>query len=86
MSNFGNTVTMKGRKNHRCIACYGGIPKGEEHVHFKGMWGGDWQDWRMHKDCHENMDADDLDDGFIPGSFERPLSAIFAPSDPTRSL
>jgi hypothetical protein len=71
---FGETKDVVGRKNYRCLACYEGIPQGESHKHFKGMWSGDFQDWRMHSECYTAMDYDDFEDGFEPGSFTRPTS------------
>jgi hypothetical protein len=72
MSDFGETIELIGRKDHRCIACYEPIPKGESHKYFHGKWSGDWQDWRMHNECYNAMDDDDLNDGFCPGEHPRP--------------
>ena len=73
MNNFGETRTVVGRKDHRCIWCGGPIPKGESHNHFSGMWEGEWQNWRMHHECYEQSSDDDtLRDGFTPYEGEMP--------------
>jgi hypothetical protein len=51
MSDFGEGLTVKANKRHQCIWCYEPIVVGEYHHRYKGMWEGDWQDWRMHLDC-----------------------------------
>lgn len=51
MSNFGRGVTVRARKNHFCEWCWSAILMGEEHYRFKGKWEGEFQDWRMHRDC-----------------------------------
>ena len=47
MSGFGEGRWMVGRKDHRCEYCYGSIPQGEEFYHYRGMFDGEWQNWRM---------------------------------------
>ena len=72
MSSFGNTEHPVARKEHRCEYCYGPIPQGEKHPHFKGMWDGEWQNWRMHQECYSDyMDGEPID-GFTPGDAEMP--------------
>jgi hypothetical protein len=51
MSDFGEGRTVKAGKQHQCIWCYEHVMVNEYHHHYKGMWEGDWQDWRMHLDC-----------------------------------
>ena len=73
MSDFYNTTTPTGRKDYRCEWCGQGIPKGEKHVHFVGIWEGEWQNWRMHNECHASASTnDELSDGFSPFENERP--------------
>ena len=71
MSDFGRSEYPTAAKDHRCEYCYGRIPKGEEHVHFTGVYEGEWQNWRMHREC-----SDDFDSGgefeFVPGAAEMP--------------
>ena len=55
---FGEGKWIVGRKRHRCVACQGPIPKGENHYHQTGMWEGEWQDWRAHRECHDAWAAD----------------------------
>ncbi len=57
MSDFGDSHWIVGRKAHRCSGCRSIIPQGELHFHFKGKWEGDWQDWRLHAECHADWDA-----------------------------
>lgn len=71
MSDFGEAKTVTGRKAHRCEACYCWIPKGEPHHHFKGMFDGEWQDWRMHDECYKSYCADGCEE-FTPGDFPVP--------------
>lgn len=74
MSDFGEMLHPRARREHRCEWCYGPIPKGEQHAHFKGMWDGSWQDWRMHDECLTDYESDPdyLYDGFMPGEGEMP--------------
>lgn len=71
MSDFGEGKWVVGRIAHRCVACYYFIPKGEEHYHFKGMWEGEWQDWRMHRECEAAHRADGCEE-FLPGDYPVP--------------
>lgn len=72
MSDCGTSLHVTGRKRYRCEACYGPIPKGEQHWHFTGKFEGCWQNWRMHDECMSDYRADDARDGFMPGSFPMP--------------
>ena len=67
--NFGNITYPIARLEHRCEYCYGPIPKGEKHPQFKGMWDGEWQNWRMHQECYDYYSRSENypDDGFTPG-------------------
>ena len=51
--------------------CFGPIPKGEEHYHYKGIYDGDFQDWRAHRECesgsHEYGEYE-----FMPGDTPMP--------------
>lgn len=70
---FGQLTLPIAQKEHRCEWCYGPIPKGEKHAQYKGMWDGDWQNWRMHNECYTiAIDDDALYDGFEPGCGEQP--------------
>jgi hypothetical protein len=66
MTDFGDTTWPKGAKDHRCEWCGEKIPKGETHARFVGKWDGEFQNWRMHRDCFEATDKDDLSEGFTP--------------------
>ena len=73
MSDFGHMHIVVGRKPHRCEWCYEAILKGEQHHQFKGMWQGDWQNWRIHNECHEEYAKEpEHMDGFMPGEGKRP--------------
>ena len=38
-----------------------------------GIWESDWQNWRMHEECHESATLnDEMQDGFYPFENERP--------------
>jgi hypothetical protein len=71
LSDFGNVFHRTGRKEHCCEYCYGPIPKAEKHVQYKGMYDGDWQNWRMHNECFEAYD-DSGQDCFCPGEADMP--------------
>lgn len=54
----------KARKDHKCLWCGEMILKGEIHTQFKGLWQGDWQNWRMHNECIVPCGKDtDYDEG-----------------------
>ena len=71
MSDFGELTHHKGRKDHRCIWCGQTIPKGESFAHYKGIWEGNWQNWRMHEECYASCDSLDYEDGFEPYAHKR---------------
>lgn len=74
MTDFANHRYPKARKDHRCEWCGETIPKGETHFQFTGVWKGDWQNWRMHKECEEySYLNDEMQDGFSPYENERPV-------------
>lgn len=79
MSDFGDGHWVVGRKHHRCGGCGAQIPKGERHFHYRGIYGGDWQNWRMHKECHDSHEADGAEE-FIDGDFPVPdrIRVMFA--------
>jgi hypothetical protein len=73
MSDFGNYSNPVAAKIHVCEWCAGEINRGEKHVQFKGMFEGDWQNWRMHNECKAVAEADDsLNEGFAFGAGEMP--------------
>lgn len=74
MSDFGEMSHHVGRKDHRCEWCGQGIPRGETFAHYKGLWEDEWQNWRMHEECYEDLVANDdgYGDGFSPYENERP--------------
>ncbi len=87
MSDFGDVTWPKGRKDYRCEWCGQSIPAGEQHAHFAGQWEGEWQDWRMHRECYESAQHADVGtDGFMPYDNERPIqfSPLPAEKEPTR--
>ena len=51
MKDLFNYAYRKAAKNHICEQCGGSIPKGEIHIQGNGMWEGEWQNLRMHKEC-----------------------------------
>lgn len=73
MSDFENQREPVAAKDHRCEWCGETIPKGEKHIWFSGVWEGDWQNWRMHIECHRDASTSgDLGEGFTPFENERP--------------
>lgn len=74
MSDFGETFSPVAAKEHRCIWCYWRIPKGEKHKLYKGVYDGEWQNWRMHNECYEEQQdqARDGDTEFTPGCANPP--------------
>lgn len=75
MANFGEGKLVRGRKRHKCDGCLGPIPLGEEHFNYRGVYDGCWQNWRMHKECFEQLDADSASEygyEFMPGCFDMP--------------
>ena len=74
MSDFGNEKQVRLRKDKSCAWCGQTMHKGETVYHFKGMWQGDWQDWKMHNECSEAYyDDDSHDEGFSLYDNERPV-------------
>lgn len=73
MSDFGETTFHVVRKNHRCEWCGEMILKDEECAHYQGKFEGEWQNWRMHRECyHVAVTCDEMQEGFEPFSHERP--------------
>jgi len=73
MTDFGETIFPVAAKNHRCEWCGDIIAKGVNHAKFAGRWDGEWQNWRMHRECYSYADNNDaLVDGFTPYEGERP--------------
>ncbi len=66
MSDCGGGKWVKGRKQHRCEYCLGPIPTGEHHYNYRGLYGGEWQNWRMHSECFDDYDING-DGAFMPG-------------------
>jgi len=65
-------TVKKGRRDHRCIWCNEIIPKGSEHIYRAYIFDNEFQTDRMHGECFGVMgDADDFDEGFMPGEFNR---------------
>lgn len=64
MSDFGGGFSIKAKKEHSCIWCHTPILKGETHYQFKGVWEGDWQNWRMHSECSD-AHSEETDGGEI---------------------
>ena len=63
-TDFGDIRHVKARKTHKCAWCAESILTGERHPHFVGKWEGEFQNWRMHAECYEATDRQDLSDGF----------------------
>jgi hypothetical protein len=72
---FGEGKRVVGRKGHRCAACCALIPRGERHYHYSGMYGGDWQNWRMHEECYAAYEADGCEE-FVSGDYPVPPAVV----------
>ena len=72
MSDFGETISPVAAKDHRCEWCAGPIPKGEKHKQYKGIYDGEWQNWRMHDECYEAQQKEAIQGycEFMPGDGE----------------
>lgn len=68
MSDFGKERWVKIRKPHRCEWCGQQIEIGSKCYLYKGMYDGEWQNWRMHEECREIYDYEE----FEPFENERP--------------
>lgn len=57
------------RKKYRCEYCFGPIPEGDRHCHFRSSWQGEWQNWRMPDECAAVYEyaLDYSEDGFTRG-------------------
>lgn len=68
----GSHVTL--RKARRCEWCSEWISKGESAYRGKGIFDGNFYDYRMHPECAEAMNDDPYvgTDGFTPWMGERP--------------
>jgi len=74
MSDFGETLSPVARKQYTCEWCGWRIPIGEQHKQYKGVFDGEWQNWRMHNECFEEQQAEALqgEPEFMPGCGEPP--------------
>lgn len=50
---FYEAHTVKGRKTHKCSECLRVIEKGEHHEYVRGLWEGDFDQFRTCSDCLE---------------------------------
>jgi len=71
MSDCGSGKWPKARKQHKCEYCFGPILVGETYYRFCGIWQGEYQNWAMHEECHENWSASG-DEEFMPGDAPMP--------------
>ena len=56
MSDFSSPEYPVASKSYKCVWCVDRISPGVKHLHFKGVWQGDFQDWRMHVECEKAHD------------------------------
>ena len=75
MSDFGEGKWVKARKDCRCEWCGQAIKIGDRVYSYKGMWDGEWQNWRMHPECYEDHTINCDSDGFSPYEAARPSCA-----------
>lgn len=65
----------KAAKQHRCEWCGESVHVGEVHAQFVGSFEGEFQSWRMHKECQkawETLSGCEQAEGFDSWSNERP--------------
>ena len=68
---FDKPTRPKARKPHRCIACYGVIATGEQHIVQTGFFDGHAFRNRMHDECWDVLsDSGNLE--FMPGELDMP--------------
>jgi hypothetical protein len=48
-----NEIERKARKQHMCCECFNPILKDSVYYDISGMWDGEFDRMRAHKDCHE---------------------------------
>lgn len=81
MMNFhrGSNVTL--RKPRRCEWCGGAMDQGADAYRGRGVFDGDFYDYRMHPECAEDMNDTPYisEDGFMPYENERPMLADVRP-------
>jgi hypothetical protein len=78
-------IYRKARKVHRCIWCGEPIEIGLVYASYTGMWQGDFQYWKMHRECLEVCaENDELEDGFMSYEHERPIVSSFSVCERTR--
>ena len=58
---FYGVKSVKGRKDHQCDECLRIIPKGERHEYAKGLWEGDFSDFRTCQTCRDMVTESGLD-------------------------
>ena len=75
MTDFGETRWPEAGKEHRCEWCGETILCLEKHAHYVGKWDGEFQNWRMHRECYDDA-SDELEDGFMPYEHERPKEPV----------
>ncbi len=71
MSDFGEGKWIVCRKSHRCEYCFGPIPRGERCFNYRGMYDGEWQNWRMHEECERDFELTAMEN-FMPGDAPMP--------------
>jgi hypothetical protein len=76
---FYECRTVRGRKEYKCSECMRVIEKGEKHEYAKGLWEGDFSQFRTCKTCSDMRDEinltcychghmfDELDERDYPG-------------------
>jgi len=57
---FYESKVVKGRKDHQCSECLRVIEKGEQHEYAKGLWEGDFSDYRTCQTCLDMIKEIDL--------------------------
>lgn len=55
MSDFGEGKWIKTRKEGKCLYCLGRVPKGEDVYHYKGRYDNEWQDYKLHSECWDDI-------------------------------
>lgn len=63
------------RKEHRCIWCGQTILKGEKYDRWVGIFEGDFNCNKFHKECSKASGELDPDDGFCAYGEERPIKS-----------
>lgn len=65
----------KARKEHKCSECFNVIHPKSQYYDIKGLWDGEWNNLKAHKDCHDFLIVLNCEAG-EPYAFSELIEAI----------